>query len=105
MRLFTFIRGDACLSRDQRLLSVYNLSSGFDVYDLSSHMALIKHIDSEKETKGEKLFLPIKFIHRDTALFGGSASGWMPLWPAQDTHDHVETSLQNVTLSGVSLFF
>jgi hypothetical protein len=97
------IRGDTCLSRDQRLLSVYNLSTGFDVYDLNSHMSLIKRIDNERTTNGGKLFLPVKFIHRDTALFGGSSSGWMRLWPAQDTH--TETSLQNVVLSGVFICY
>lgn len=100
---FTFLRGDTCLSLNQRLLSVYNLSDGFDVYDLSSHMSIIKHIDNEKNVKGGKLFLPVKFIHRDTALFGGSSSGWIPLWSAHDSH--AEASLQNLALSGMIIFF
>ncbi|KAF8238336.1 hypothetical protein L208DRAFT_1113848, partial [Tricholoma matsutake] len=72
--------GDTSLSRDHRYLAVSDLTTGFDVYDLKSTQGPFQSWDNESNTKTDKLCLPVKFIHHDYAVLGGSSLGSLRFW-------------------------
>lgn len=73
--------GSASLSRDHRYLAVSNLSTDIAVYDLRTR-AIQMRWDNESNVEKGKLCLPVKFLHRDHAVFSGSSCGSIKLWGA-----------------------
>ena len=71
--------GDAALSPDQKWLAISNLSTGFDIYRLQS-LAPAQKLSFERHVKTKKACLPVTFLHRNSAVLGGSSFGTPVVW-------------------------
>lgn len=72
-------RSDASLSKDGRLLAVSNTASGFALFSMKG-LVEIELVLSFHQDVSARLPLPVRFLHDDHAVIGGTSHGEVNLW-------------------------
>ena len=90
LHLETFRSADASLSRDGRLLVVSNMLTGFELF-LMKAPAEVEPLFSFKQDVGAGHALPVRFLHGDHAIVGGTSHGQVNLW---DIYSRLKQSLR-----------
>ncbi|TBU28225.1 WD40-repeat-containing domain protein, partial [Dichomitus squalens] len=70
---------DACLSRDGRLLVVSNMLTGFELFELKG-LVEIEALYCFKQKIQARMPLPVRFLHGDHAIIGGTSDGRINIW-------------------------
>ncbi|KAI0363917.1 WD40 repeat-like protein [Pilatotrama ljubarskyi] len=84
---------DASLTRDGRILAVSNMLTGFELFALKGFIELEPLLSFQQDV-GRGPPIPVRFLHGDHALIGGTLNGKVNIW---DVHSRKKQSL---TLDG-----
>ena len=72
-------RADASLTKDGRLLAVSNMLTGFELY-LMEAPAEVEPLFSFKQDVSAGRPLPVRYLHGDCAIVGGTSHGQVNVW-------------------------
>ncbi|KAI0366439.1 WD40 repeat-like protein [Pilatotrama ljubarskyi] len=87
---------DASLTKDGRILAVSNMLTGFELFAIKGFVELEPLFSFQQDVSNGPP-VPVRFLHGDHALLGGTSNGKVNIW------DVYSRRKQSLTLDGISL--
>ena len=75
----TVLSADGCLSADGQFLVISNLLTGFELFHMKAP-AEVESLFSFTQDVSPGRPLPVRFLHRDHAIIGGTSHGQVNVW-------------------------